>query len=291
MSGYFFDRVARLTLGIPNMTGGITGGIGIQTPARIVFELTKTPNSIANIGTITVNNLDKHTRESIHASKSGDPFIAVLEAGYTDAGGPQLLFYGDVVDVSHNIEKPEVVTTITVMDGYNVIKEKKISVSYKKGTPISKVIKDCVQHLGLPVNVSFKYILLPQQNSEHTLSFTGNAATWLDRLCDDHGLQWSVQDGSIKVCSVTQTDNVPPMSSVLIGSPKRLFKNMASQSPLEFNGYEFNCLLAPKMGIYSRVTIQSGEIPTPVTLKVMEIKHSGDTHGDAWKTNCKAQDL
>lgn len=285
-----FNRIARLTIGVPPSPGVLPVGIAIATPLRISFDLSKGEFSLANIGTITINNLSEQTRKAIHISESKSPFVAYLETGYVDNGGLQLLYYGDVVDVSHNIEKPEVVTTITVMDGHNAIKEGKVNISYRKGTPISKIIKDTSNALGLPLNVIFNYVDLPSTSIDGSLSFVGNAATFLDRLCDENGLTWSVQNGSLKICSLGQTDNTDPLQTVLIGSPKRLYKNMISQSLNDFSGYEFNCLLSPKMAPNGRVTIQSLEVPE-TTLKIAEVKHVGDTQGEDWKTTVKARDL
>ena len=288
MNQAYFNRIVKLTIGTPNISGGLDVGLLIQSPMRITFELSKTEISIANIGVITINNLSEKTRSVIRQDRK---LIAILEAGYTDNGGAQLIFSGDIVDVSHNIEKPEIVTTITVMDGHAAIKKNKLSVSYKKGTPITKIIQDCVKGLGLPLNATWNYLDMPPQNISSTMAFTGPAQTWLDKLCEDNGLAWSVQNGSIKICALTQTDNLPPLSSVLIGSPKRLFKNLLSQSIEDFSGYEFNALLMPKCEPYSRVTIQSNEIKTPIVLKVAEVKHSGDNYGDKWQTTVKARDL
>lgn len=288
MSQYFFNRVAALTIGKPNTLGGLDVGIKIQTPLRIAFEITKAEFSMGNIGKITVNNLSDATRKIIRQDRG---LIAILEAGYADAGGPQLIFSGDIWDVSHNVEKPEVETTITVIDGHNAIKQKKIAISYAKDTPIAKIIQDAAKSLGLPIDATFNYLQLPTANLDGTLAFTGPAATWLTKLCDDNGLQWSVQNGSVKICALTQTDNLPPLSSFLIGSPKRLFKNELSASLNDFSGYEFKALLMPKCAPYSRVTIQSRELPTPVTLRVAEVKHTGDSHGAEWSTTVRARDL
>jgi len=288
MPQQFFNRVAKLTIATPITGGGLDIGIVISTPMRITFEITKTAFSIANIGTITVNNLSDQTRNIIRQDRN---LIAILEAGYVAAGGSQLLFYGDIVDVSHNIEKPEIITTITAMDGHSAIKQTKISVSYKKGTPLSQIIKDCAKSLGLPMSSTFSYLQLPTQNITAPMAFAGPAADWLDKLCDDNGLAWSVQNGAVKINSLTQTDGNPPLSTALIGSPKRLFKNMISQSLLDFSGYEFNALLMPRCEPYCGVTLQSNEIKTAITLMAMEVKHSGDLYGADWKTTVKAKDL
>jgi len=286
MSQYFFDRVIRLNIGKYNSSNVLVPVVTLTEPLRISFDATKTEFSIVNMATVTVNNLADSTRNKI---KSG--MIAILEAGYAEMGGLQLLFHGDVFEVNHNIEKPEIITTITICDGHAAIRKKKISVSYKKGSSIAQIIKDCTKAIGLPMNTSFDSVQLPKQSISETASFTGNAAQWLDKVCGENGLQWSVQNGKIKIYEFGKTDNLPPLQSVLIGSPKRLFRNDLSASIEDFSGYEFNALLMPQCEPGSAVTFTSKEVTKSVRLQVAQVKHTGDNYGDDWKTNVRARDI
>jgi hypothetical protein len=286
MNQAFFNRVARLSIG-EYVKGALNTVVTVSTPLRITFDISKTEFSAPNMAKITINNLSSNTRNKINQDRKQ---VAVLEAGYVDAGGLQLLFHGDIVDVSHDLKKPEILTTITVMDGHNAIKEKKISVSYRAGAPISQVIKDCTKALGLPMSASYNYVQLPTSSLDATASFTGNAAIWLDRICNDNGLQWSIQNGTIKIVNAEKSDNLPPLSSVLIGSPRRLFKNMITQSLTDFSGYEFDALLMPKCEPFSAIELISRDIPKPIKLVASEVKHSGDNFGDKWQTTVKARD-
>jgi len=285
MSQQFFNRLVKFTIGNVLSGGVIDPVVIVESPIRITFVIQKKAYAIANEGKVTLNNLSTSTRQKIQQNRNQ---IAILETGYKDAGGLQLTFYGDVVDVSHNIEKPEIITTVNIMDGHNALKQKKTSVSYKKGTPISQIIKDCTAALGLPLNASYKYVQLPVQNTLGTLAHNGSAAALLDRLCADNNLTWSIQNGSVKIVNQGKHDNTAPLSSYLIGSPKRLFKNLISQSLDDFEGYEFNALLMPKCEPYNTVTIQSNEIPKPIKLTAMDVHHVGDNYGDDWKTTVKA---
>jgi hypothetical protein len=287
MNQQFFNRVARLT--ISEQSGSVlTPIVVIVTPLRLTFDISKSWISLANIGTVTINNLQTSKRQLIRQDKS---LVAILEAGYSELGGPQLMFHGNIVDVSHNIEKPEIITTITIMDGHTALKESKINVSYAKGATLAQIIKEAASSFALPLDATFSYVQLPPEAINSTLAFTGSAASWMDKLCSDNGLQWSIQNGAVKICTIDKADNTPPLQSVLIGSPKRLFKNLISQSLNDFDGYEFNALLMPKCIPMGTVTIQSNEIPKPLTLKVAEVHHIGDSHGADWKTTVKAKDM
>jgi hypothetical protein len=287
MNDQFFNRVARLT--ISEQSGSVlTPIVVIATPLRITFDITKSGISLSNIGTVTINNLKTSTRQLIRQDKK---LIAILEAGYSELGGAQLIFHGNIGDVSHNIEKPEIITTITIMDGHTALKEGKINVSYAKGATLAQIIKEAALSFGLPLDAAFPYVQLPPEAINSTLAFTGPAASWMDNLCADNGLQWSIQNGAVKICSIDKTDNTPPLKSVLIGAPKRIYKNLISQSLNDFDGYEFDALLMPKCIPMGTVTIQSNEIPSPIRLKVAEVHHVGDSHGADWKTTVKAKDM
>lgn len=113
MTQQFFNRVARVQLGTMGSGNALNIGLMIASPLRITFNYTKTDISMMNEATITINNLKDETRNAIRQG-----MFCVLEAGYVDAGGLQTCFHGEVVDVSHNVKKPEIITTITVQDGH-----------------------------------------------------------------------------------------------------------------------------------------------------------------------------
>jgi len=280
MSEFFYNRIAKFTLSRVGAGGVLSTIFSIQTPAKLTFECSKTEVSSSNVGTITISGLQKETRESI---VTGRNIVGILEAGYVENDGLQLMFYGDVVEVNHQIQKPDVVTSITIADGFNAIKEKRINISFKKKTPLSQIVKKCIESIGLPVNSTFSYLNLPNTMIESTIAYTGAASELLDRMCEDNGLQWSVQNGSVKICSVSSTDNVVHQSSFI--------KNMITQTETDFNGYEFDALLMPKVEPYGKIKMQSSTMQEPVNLRVSEVKHSGDFWGDKWTTTVKARDL
>jgi hypothetical protein len=286
MEQKFYNRVANLLIGTSRGTGALSIMLKVSTPLRITFEITKTEMSVANDATITVNNLRPESRKMIR-----EGMLAILEAGYQDAGGPQTIFHGTIVGASPNLTKPENILTLHVQDGHTALKTARVSLSYRSGTALQQVIKDALRGLGLPLNASFNYTQLPSTILDGPFSYTGNAAVLLDMLCGDNGLQWSVQNGSVKIYNETRTDNLPPQSSVLIGSPRRLFRDMKSVSLENYSGYEFDALLMPKVEPGSAVTIQSADMPKPITLKAAEVKHTGDSYGDKWQTTVKARDV
>ena len=286
MTPAFFDRVARVTIGKSAGAGKLPIGVQISTPLRITFDITKTPFSISNMGKITINNLSDQTRNMIRQG-----MVVALEAGYAENGGPQLMFFAEIVDVSHDMTKPEVLTTITAMDGHSHVKAAPLSVSYRKGTTVEKIVNDAVLALGLTLNTSFQYLKFKSPATDSTVAFTGSASDFLDSFCSDNGLQWSVQNGCVKIVNLNSHDNTPARTGYLVGSPRRLFLNMVSLSLNDFSGYEFDALLMPMIEPYNRVSFTSKEVPKGVTLIAQEVHHVGDSHGDKWQTTTRGRDI
>ena len=69
MSQQFFNRIVKVTIGTPTKSGALNIGLVLQSPLRITFDCTKTEYSLANIGTITINNLSQETRNAIRQEK------------------------------------------------------------------------------------------------------------------------------------------------------------------------------------------------------------------------------
>ena len=281
----FFDRVARVLVGTMGGSGALNVGLSIASPLRITFDLKKTDISMLNEGTITINNLTDQTRNAIRK----DMFL-VLEAGYKSAGGLQTIFHGEVMEVSHNVTKPEIITTIIVQDGHTALKKGTMTASYRSGTQVAQIIQDAIKKLGLPVNAT-SYVKLPTNRIDAPFSYVGNVSALLDQLCYDNGLLWSCQNGSFKIYPKDSTDNLPPMTAVLIGSPKRLFKNQLSTSLDDFSGYEFDALLSPKAEPGNACFLKSSEIPKQIRLCIAEVHHVGDNFGEKWQSTIKAKDL
>ena len=298
----FFNRVCKLTVGpaAPSGSVDLNFGLSFENPMRITFDIKKTSFSVANQATITINNLSDKSRRFITKAWSNNiPVVAQLEAGYKEYLGLQLIFIGEIVDVSHNVTKPEIITTITAQDGHSAIKTKRISASWKDSTPIISIIQDAVKKMGLPINSVYDYSqIAPTLTTVGSYSFCGNASDLIDKICNDNGLQWSVQNGKIKIFNDGKTDGNPSLEAEIIGSPRRLYKNYINISLNDFSGYEFDALLMPKCEPGSSVKITSNELsggigkpPIYWTGAAMEVEHKGDLYGEHWMTTVRARDL
>jgi hypothetical protein len=313
MSGqFYFNRIYSLTIGTPAkvLSTGFSDTIFESDKAktisglRLTFDISKTETSESNSCTLTINNLTDSTRKFIKArTKDGAGMIVALRAGYEEMGNVAdipVLFVGDITNVSHDTTRPEVVTTLECHDGYIAIKTARFAKSYAAGTKVSYIMKDIVAELNLPMQATFENVGLPDYRLSRGFVFDGFASDALTRLCSGYKLRWSVQNNALKIYQAANargtpgTDNRLPGKSVIIGSPKRISKNMKGLDIIDFSGYEFKALLMPGAEPGGKVSISLQDEPKTVVLAISEVHHKGDTHGkgaDAWTTTIKARDL
>jgi len=313
MSKHYFNRLYSLTFGYPAkvMSTGFgetvfeAGKAKTVSGLRIAFDISKTETSESNSCTIIINNLSESTRKFIRPRTSkNEGMIVTLRAGYEEMQGAADLpglFIGDITSVSHDTTNPEVVTTLECHDGYVSIKTSRFSKSYLGGGRVAQIISDIIAELDLPMQATYQNAGLPDYKLNNGFSFDGLASDALTRICKWYGLRWSVQNNAVKIYRKKDDGGKPgnddklPCQSVLIGSPKRVIKEMKGISGTDFRGYDFQALLMPGAEPGGKVSITSKNLPTgTVTLAIAEVHHKGDTHGigpDSWTTTIKARDL
>jgi hypothetical protein len=301
MEQYYFNRIYSLKIGFekqPNLAKEISG-------LRITFDIVKTEGAPATCE-ISINNLSDETRawikEGTDTTGSGGMTV-VLYAGYEELHGRQnipLLFMGNIMTVSHDVTKPEIVTHLTCYEGILSIKKSTFKKSYPAGVRVAQIINDVIAAVGVSTVSGLPFSFSQIGKTDYILNrgytFSGNAADLLDKLAQGYGFRWMIQSNRIKIYSKFDKnkkpghDNNPPAKGVLIGSPKRLGKDQTSSEMINFKGYEFKCLLLPEAEVGGTVQLSSITIPqSPITLTVAEVSHHGDSWGEAWETNIKSR--
>ena len=307
---YYFNRVYSLTIGTPAVgsTGFDeavyqSGKAKTITGLRVTFDIKKTETPESNSCTITVNNLSDSTRKFIKARNgfSGTGMIVTLRAGYEEMHGNNLpiIFTGDITNVWHDITAPNVVTTMECHEGRVSIKHSGFSKSYRSGARVRQIITDIITELGLPIHAAVDLSALPDYTLSRGFAFDGLASDALTRICSGYGLRWSVQNNSVKVYPTANrngtpgTDNRAAITGMLVGSPKRVKKDMKAIDAVDFIGYEFNALLMPEVCPGGKVHINSIESGN-VILGVSDVHHRGDNWGTgagSWNSTIRARDL
>ena len=303
MEKYYFNRIYSLTIGMtmqPNQAKEFSG-------LRVAFDIVKSEGAPSTCE-ITINNLSDETRawikEGTDAEGKGGMTV-VLKAGYEELHGRQnlpILFMGNIVTTYHDVTKPEIITHLTCCEGILSIKESHFAKSYPAGVRIAQIVNDAVSAIGITTQSGrpFSFVDLGQTDyiANRGYSFTGNAVDLLDKISQGYGLKWSVQNNKIKILNKFNKDktpghdNNPVVKGILIGSPKRLGADKSGVESANFHGYEFDALLLPEAEIGGTVELSSKTIPnSPAKLVVAEIHHSGDSHGDDWKSTLKGRKL
>lgn len=282
MTSNFFNRKAELIVAKAGQSGIKIAGL------RIAFDIKKTGTSESNTCKITVNNLTKNTQNQIKAD--GD-LLAELKVGYEE-GSTGTIFIGDIINVNHNNTKPGSITTIEVEDGAKALKSKKISCSFKAGSTVRQVLEKAVKELGLPEKTRMALVNIPNVVLPSGYAFEGHVAEMMDELCLDNGLEWSVQNNEMKMYTKTGTDDNTIYKTVLIGSPRHILQKSKKHtlSDVEnFVGWEFDTLLLPQAEPGGKIVLSSVDISPAIDLKIKEVSHNGDTHGDNWTTTIKGE--
>lgn len=261
---------------------------------RITFSIdksiqsnTKKPNSTV----ITIFNLSQTSRNRL--SEIDD--IVILKAGYDNDLPLQTIFTGNITDITHLKAFPNVETQITVSDGYKNLRDGFTTISLGKG----KTFKDLISSITKDFNLSTLKIAssdLPDIVFSKGFQFTGPTKNLLDDLTKSASLDWSIQNGALKI----ENKNNPTLgktvlltkSTGMVGVPRRItFIEDASTKDEQKKGWELDCLLQPTVEPGDLVKVQSEEIKEATFFKVRELKHMGDSHGRDWSTLLRTEIL
>lgn len=282
---YFqFKRVASLAIG----PAGSEQGIAFRD-FRIVFEVTKTDTTESNKAKISVYNLSEATRNKI---KKDD--VVLLNAGYEEAYGEELLFAGNISRVSHAKDGAEVVTKIEAADGVKFLREIKVSFSYKAGTRAKNILYDLIA-IYRKNGIATKIIEPDIDNAEYVsgFAFVGLAKDCMDRLCFRLSLSWVINSNSLIITKEDEADKTRAVSldsnSGLIGIPERNEDiGDKSNEKKAKNGWKIRSLLQPKIDPKGLIQVSSAEIGQNKVFRVVTVKHSGDTEGEDWFSEVEA---
>jgi hypothetical protein len=292
-----FDRVASVTVAEKGSTSGI-----LLSGLRIEFAVKKTSDKKPNKATIKIYNLSADTREQLDSIETPQVF---LSAGYAQADGASIIYVGDVTNLVHEKIPPEVVTSIEADDGKNALKDTRLSITRKAGSGAKGVLTELVNAFK-SAGVATKYVDSSVADVQYTTGFAaaGNAEDALDKVSDKLGLEWSIQNGELKIIKQGETDNslsvkISPTTG-LLDSPKRLsftaLKKKGGYKSVVGNvrnakktGWLVRSLLQPTVEPGGRVVIESDELLNEDnTFRVETVEHKGDTHGGQFTTEIEA---
>lgn len=249
---------------------------------RIRFDITKSVEPEKNNARVEVYNLSPNTRSRIQ--RNG---LVKILAGYQNNLGYEEVGQGNVTDVSHVMNIPDIVTTIYVKDGVKATRGKNISLSFDDKASLSHVINAISSKLG----ISIKYSNFENKSIKGGYSFAGNATEALDDLAKQYNFTWSIQNGLLQILSKKKRTTGKTVvyltsESGLIKSPEKKLKT-TEEMLAEPDIWVVKSLLQPKMEAGDYVKITSKTLNGQFVIK--QLKHSADTHGEEWETEIEVQ--
>lgn len=194
------------------LTVGKSSGIEIEE-LKIEFDIEKTLSSKQNTARFTVWNLKRENRFRV-----ANEFEWVrFEAGYRD-GGMGILFEGNIREVEHERERPDIKTVISCGDGDKAIRKGVIS-KVVGGSPKEQV-QELLKHMPDVAQGELKGLDGPAY--KRPVVMHGPVSRELDALSRTHGFYWSVQNGVLETIPADGfIDQVVELSedSGLVGTP------------------------------------------------------------------------
>jgi hypothetical protein len=303
-----FYRKYRLTIGDPNKTGLLLEELNIS------FDIVKSADEKLNKAFVSIYNLSEEKRNRITQDS-----VATLEVAYGDAPF-RILFAGDVADLSTTKQGNDVVTEVSLIDGYVEAREGFTSRSYPPNTSLSTVVSDIVtKDMGLPAPTLYRVtqsaisttsvesafqgsvvgdIAYPvkgvDKKYQRGQSFHGQSSKVLTDLCNANGLNWFIRNKSVVVVlplgqSTTESVQLISPDSGLIGTPEKHLArpNAKTTKTKAIGGYKFRSLLNPFVEPGNSLKLEATEINQVV--KILKLRHKGELYGNDWITEYETE--
>lgn len=258
------------------------GGNGFDlTGLSIAFTIEKDVTPSPNRSSITIRNLSEQTRAKIREHQSS----LILRVGYED-DVQAVIFKGDVGNVVHAVMPPEVTTTISTGDGQKAMRETKLSLSLEPGCSVGQACRVVAQRMG----VEFDDFAGSGETLPGGFAFSGTPDSALRQLAATAGAEYSILDGRLQLLSdgglrPGEAFLISPETG-LIGSPERVVEQEGKlNKKVPRVQWTFRCLLNPRLQPGARVQLQSRQANG--VFRIEKLRHTGDTHGDPWFSECQ----
>lgn len=247
---------------------------GTNNHLRVAFNANKTISGSPNKIDIAIWGLSQKTIQSIRGNLSKVQVTAGYSSSNSSVG---LVASGGILSAVPERQGPDIVLKLTALDGYGGMVRGVYSRSFDGRTPLSVVVQDIASNLP---GVTVGQIDVDGQLFQKGQQFSGSTTDQLNRLADQHGFSWSVQDGIFQAISDkrdTGRDFFFSSDSNLIGAFPLLNGPTAENVGVEIMA-KFDARMKPG----DRMTIQSSVNPAlNGSYKATSVNLAFDSHGDA----------
>jgi len=208
-----------------------------------------------------------------------------LEAGYGDH--LSRIFRGDLRLGYHERQGADVVTYLEAGDG-EALARAKIFKSWAPGTPVSTVLRDVADSLGIGLGNLTAEVVAPVLTNYGPVftqgtAVAGKAVKELNRITKSIGVTWSIQDGTLQFLGA---------GTSLRGTAIKMSEDsgMLDAPNLDQNGFlKVKCLMIPDLFPGRRISLDSEQFHGFYV--VDKAKYSGDTFGANWEIELECERL
>lgn len=270
-------------------TGGfvVNPGSATDNQLQVEFSISKGMSSKSNTAVIRIFNLTESHRNSM-----GKEFDKVtLKAGYIPPGGAGnvgVIFKGDVRDVEHRREGPNIITEISCGDAQKALSRATISKSFPAGTKVEDVVDELYKQMEKE-GVSRGEWKFPEDMAptfKRPYAACGSCARELDTIGRGKGFYWSAQNETMEI--------VPGdgfVGSVALITPQT---GMIGTPALTDTGIRVSALLNPEIRPNRRVQVKSQTLEMNAAdgmYRVAEVTYSGDNRMGDFKVDITGESI
>lgn len=249
---------------------------------RVSFDIVRSLRRTPNKAEIKIYNLSDTTRRLIESAHN--PRVRV-KAGYID--GVSSIFFGALKEVRTQVEGPNVVTSLSGIDGGRSTQTGRTNRAHAPGTNITDVVRGLASDMQTGIGNAIE--AFRNQGAEGAFStffegtaVHGSAAHELDGLVRSRNLEWSIQDESLQIVprgrALQGEALVISASSGMLGIPSISKSRVVT----------FEMALIPDMFPGRRIQMDSRFISG--LFRVEKCEYVGDSGGKDWKIKVEAKD-
>ncbi|MCD1645241.1 phage protein [Aurantimonas coralicida] len=242
----------KVTVAFQGTGGGfaVNADGGTQDQIRVAGTVIKGMSGTANTLELEVYNLAEGNRGAV--GKELD--VVTVEAGYISivdgSSNVGMIFKGEIRDVEHRREGPDIITKVTCGDGDKALRTAVKSKTYPAGTKASEIIEDLhseFEKQGIAKGEWKGIEDLPTYKRPY--SVCGSCKREMDTLGRSHRFHWSLQNEAMEIVKgngfIQSSAYVTPTTG-LIGIPT-----------ITDNGVKFRALLNPDIRPNRMVVVES----------------------------------
>ncbi len=260
-------------------------GNGVEiTDLRMQFNIDKHLAKEPNTCTITISNLEHHSRMFLCQK----PLHVRIDAGYLDSGARNL-FMGDLTIGFSKRVGPDIETKLQIGDGARAYAHARCNKSFKPPVSVREVLKYAASTMDLELPLDLDSEPDFAQAMSSGISMHGPTRDILTRLLAPYGYHWCFQNGRLQIL---RDDQILDTAAFLINAGAGLIGSPERSAPDKKTGRSeltFETLLYPELIPGATVKLESEEIQG--TFKMIQVTHTGDTRGVDFKTAVKAVPL